>query len=132
MPSTIGSTNIDAVQLKDQTSISTPASGYKRLYAKSGGLYFKDSAGVEHLIGSVDTSGIITITQTYSTTATTLNAYTTDAESGAYTGAADSEAKLADLNALRVAYENLRASHDNALGVLNTVINILQAAGMIG
>ena len=42
-----------------------------------------------------------------------LNAYTTDAESSAYTGATDGEAKLADLNALRVAYENLRASHDD-------------------
>lgn len=42
-----------------------------------------------------------------------LNAYTTDTESGAYTGAADGEAKLTDLNALRVAYENLRASYDD-------------------
>jgi hypothetical protein len=42
-----------------------------------------------------------------------LTAYTTDTESSAYTGAADGEAKLADLNALRVAYENLRTAYDD-------------------
>lgn len=34
--------------------------------------------------------------------------YVANVQSSAYTGAADGEAKLADLNALRVAYENLR------------------------
>jgi hypothetical protein len=61
-----------------------------------------------------------------------VNAYTTDPESGAYTGAADSEAKLADLNSLRVAYENLRASHDNLLQVVTAIIDDLQADGRLG
>jgi hypothetical protein len=48
----------------------------------------------------------------------TLNAYTTDAESGAYTGLATGlgatpYAAVGDLNTLRVAYENLRASYDD-------------------
>jgi hypothetical protein len=43
----------------------------------------------------------------------TLAAYTTNAESSAYTGATDGEAKLSDLNDLRVAYENLRTAFDD-------------------
>lgn len=48
----------------------------------------------------------------------TLNAYTTDPESGAYSGIATGVAgtpyaQLNDLNSLRVAYENLRASYDD-------------------
>ena len=40
-------------------------------------------------------------------------AYTANNQSAAYTGAADGEAKLADLNALRVAYENLRLAYED-------------------
>jgi hypothetical protein len=72
------------------------------------------------------------ITQTYSTAATTLPAYTPDAESSAYTGAADSEAKLADLNALRVAYETLRAHAEATAKVLNAVVDELQTRGILG
>lgn len=50
----------------------------------------------------------------------TLAAYTTDPESSAYTGAADGEAKLTDLNSLRVAYENLRAMVDDLRTKLQT------------
>lgn len=42
--------------------------------------------------------------------------YTPDDQSAAYTGAADGEAKLADLNALRAAYENLRAAVESLIG----------------
>ena len=41
-----------------------------------------------------------------------LPAYTADAEATPYVGATDGEAKLDDLNALRVAYENLRSDHE--------------------
>ncbi len=72
-------------------------------------------------------------TQTFSTAAKTVSAYTTDPESSAYTGSSvDSEAKLVDLNSLRVAYENLRASHDNLLQVVTAIIDDLQALGLVG
>lgn len=69
-------------------------------------------------------------TQTYSTADPTLSAYTPDSEAIAYTGAADGEAKLADLNALRVAYENLRAFTEDAVAMLNSVVDNLQANGL--
>lgn len=72
------------------------------------------------------------ITQTYSTAARTNPAYTTDDESVAYTGSpadAASTAKLADLNALRVAYVNLEADHLALKKLLNAVIDDLQALG---
>jgi hypothetical protein len=70
------------------------------------------------------------ITQTYSTTSRTHAAYTADPESGAYTGAADGEAKLVDLNALRVAYENLRVAYESTSQLLNAVVDDLQAYGL--
>lgn len=70
-------------------------------------------------------------TQTYATTSRTVAAYTADTESVAYTGAADGEAKLADLNALRVAYENLRVAHESTTQVLNQVLDDLQAYGLL-
>ena len=71
-------------------------------------------------------------TQTYATADKTLSAYTADVESGAYTGATDGEAKLVDLNALRVAYENLRAFVEDLAGVVNAHTDDLQAYGMVG
>lgn len=71
-------------------------------------------------------------TQTYSTADKTLGAYTADDESAAYTGAADSEAKLADLNALRVAVENLRAFTEDLAQHHNAVLDDLQALGLLG
>jgi len=68
-------------------------------------------------------------TLTYATNTRTLSAYTTDPENVAYTGAADSEAKLADLNALRVAYENLRASHDNLISFVRQLAADFGAGG---
>jgi hypothetical protein len=74
-------------------------------------------------------------TQTFSTAARTVNAYTTNAQSGAYTGIATGVgatpyAQLTDLNLLRVAYENLRASHDNLMQVVNALIDDHQAYGL--
>lgn len=75
-------------------------------------------------------------TQSYSTAARTVNAYTTDAESAAYTGIDNAQAgtvyaQLTDINALRTAYENLRASHDNLLQVVNSLIDDGQAVGLL-
>jgi len=69
-------------------------------------------------------------TQTYSTADRTLAAYTANVQGTAYTGAADGEAKLADLNALRVAYENLRAFCEDAVQMLNAVVDDHQALGL--
>lgn len=70
-------------------------------------------------------------TQTYSTATRTHAAYTADPETSAYTGAADGEAKLVDLNALRVAYENLRLSHESSKQLLNSVLDDLQSYGLL-
>lgn len=74
-------------------------------------------------------------TQTYSTASRTVNAYTTDAESSAYSGIDNLQvgsvyAQVSDLNALRVAYENLRASYDNLIQVVNSLIDDHQATGL--
>lgn len=71
------------------------------------------------------------LTQIYATADRTLDAYTPDSEASAYTGATDGEAKLADLNALRVAYENLRAFTEDAVAFLNANVDDQQAYGLV-
>lgn len=76
-------------------------------------------------------------TQTYSTAARTVSAYTTDAESSAYTGIDNAQggsvyAQLIDLNSLRTAYENLRTSYDGLIKVVNALIDDHQAFGIAG
>jgi hypothetical protein len=75
-------------------------------------------------------------TQNFTTATRTVNAYTTDAESSAYTGIDNAQggtvyATVADLNSLRVAYENLRASYDNLLQVTTQMIDDFQAYGLL-
>lgn len=75
-------------------------------------------------------------TQTYATATRTLAAYVADTETVAYTGLATDEvgtpyASVADLNALRVAYENLRALVENTTQLLNSVIDDAQAYGLL-
>jgi parallel beta-helix repeat protein len=57
--------------------------------------------------------------------------YVSDVKSTPFVGATDGEAKLADLNALRVAYENLRADYDDlrAKLVAAGVLNLLDGGG---
>jgi hypothetical protein len=76
-------------------------------------------------------------TQTFSTAARTVNAYTSDPESSAYAGidnlqAGTVYAQLTSLNALRVAYENLRAMTENMQEVVNALIDDHQAIGLCG
>lgn len=76
-------------------------------------------------------------TQTYSTADKTIGAYTPDDESGAFTGIDNAQggtpyAQLTDLNALRVAYENLRGLSEDIAQALNAVIDDLQAMGAVG
>ena len=75
-------------------------------------------------------------TQTYSTAARTVNAYTTDTEA-AYTGQDNLQggsvyAKYADLEALRVAYTNLEAGFLNLLQVVTALIDDAQAFAISG
>lgn len=71
-----------------------------------------------------------TLIQTYNTSSRTLPAYTSNSQASAYTGAADGEAKLTDLNSLRVAYENLRANHDALMQFVNALVDDLQLLGL--
>jgi hypothetical protein len=78
-----------------------------------------------------------TFTQTYSTADATLSAYTADVESVAYTGLADGVggtpyASVTDLNALRAAVEVQRLFTEDIAGMLNALIDALQARGDIG
>lgn len=75
-------------------------------------------------------------TQTYSTADKTLSAYTSDPESSAYTGIDNAQggtpyAQLADLNALRTAYENLRTFTEDTAQMLNSVVDDLQTIGWL-
>lgn len=74
-------------------------------------------------------------TQTFATAARTVSAYSADSESVAYTGIDNAQAgtvyaQLTDLNALRTAYENLRAMTENIQQVINAVIDDHQAIGL--
>jgi hypothetical protein len=75
------------------------------------------------------------LVQTYATADRTLGAYTPDDESAAYTGIDNAQAgtvyaTLADLNALRAAYENLRAFLEDLAQHHNALVDDLQANGL--
>lgn len=75
-------------------------------------------------------------TQTFSTADRTFAAYTSDPESGAYTGIDNAQAgtpyaQLTDLNALRVAYETLRVHAEDTAQLVNSILDDLQAYGLL-
>lgn len=75
-------------------------------------------------------------TQTYSTADKTLAAWTPDTESTPYTGIATDVggtpyATVDDLNQLRVAYENLRVTHEDLMQFVNAMLDDLQALGLL-
>jgi hypothetical protein len=58
MPKISASTNIDSVQLEQQSSApTTPASGYWRVYCKSAGAFIITNAGVERQLAEVGLDG---------------------------------------------------------------------------
>ncbi len=72
--------------------------------------------------------------QSYATADQTLGPYTPDDESAAYSGIISGlggtpYASLTDLNALRTAYTNLEASHQDLMAFVNSLINFLQLRG---
>jgi hypothetical protein len=74
------------------------------------------------------------LTQTYSTAERTLGPYTSDVENSAYTGinnlqAGTPYATVADLNALRIAYENTRGFVEDLAQFTNALVDDLQAYG---
>lgn len=77
-------------------------------------------------------------TGSYTTTGTAdraLATYVADPETAAYTGGpADlaAAAKVADLNALRVAYENLRVAHEDLRGMVVGVVTDLKTLNLLG
>jgi hypothetical protein len=86
-------------------------------------------------LGATPASRAAAYTQTYSTADRTLSAYTADNESSAYTGIDNAQAgtvyaQLTDLNALRVAYENLRAFTEDIAQMLNASVDDLQTFGL--
>lgn len=75
-------------------------------------------------------------TQSYSTSTRIINSYTPNPQSTVYEGWDNAQsgsvyAKLADLNTLRVAYENLRALAENVAKALNSVIDDMQSYGLL-
>lgn len=74
--------------------------------------------------------------QSYTTADRTISAYAPSVQSAAFAGVDNSQtgtvyAKLADLNALRTSYENLRAFTEDVAQALNALIDDLQAMGLI-
>lgn len=75
-------------------------------------------------------------TQTYATADATLSAYTPDVENVAYTGLASGlggvpYASVADLNAARVALENLRVFCEDLAGFVNAFVDYWQSRGSV-
>lgn len=124
---------LDAAGTPQQTGGAWPTTPHVRLATVVTGTSTVTSVTDERIaFAAIGAATGLTLVQTYATTGTTLAAYTPDDESAAYTGAADSEAKLADLNALRTAVENLRASHESLLKCFNALVDALQTRGDIG
>lgn len=77
-----------------------------------------------------------TFTQTYATADATLGSYTADDESSAYSGIDNAQggsvyAQVDDLNALRTAYETLRALTEDTAQFLNSLIDVLQTIDIV-
>lgn len=97
-----------------------------------------EASGTAPMIGFLGAAAVArpaAYTQTYATATRTRNAYTADNESAAYTGIDNAQAgtvyaTVADLNALRIAYENLRALSENNAQISNQEIDDLQLLGL--
>jgi hypothetical protein len=102
------------------------------------GLLIQSDAAIDGLgfFGVTPVAQPAAYTQTYSTADRTLGAYTADDESVAYTGIDNAQggtpyAQVTDLNALRTAYENLRAFTEDAVAMLNALVDDHQSLGLV-
>lgn len=129
----VSSTTIRAsLRLRAGVAPTTPNAG--DIWYLTGGRLQVHRAATETIASGVTGSAF---TQTYSTADRTIGAYTADSESSAYTGIDNAQAgtvyaQLTDLNALRTAYENLRAFTEDAVQALNALIDDAQAFGISG
>lgn len=94
------------------------------------------SAAMLGFLGAVAIARPAAYTQTYATATRTFSAYTSDPESGAYTGIDNLQvgnvyATVADLNQLRVAYETLRVFAENVGQLVNSLIDDGQSYGLL-
>lgn len=155
-----GSVNLGALQIAskamtfqnaDQTIASTTlaqswsavaqtfAAGASFIFATAGA-GFQLGTGATQLLGFWGATAVVrpsAYTQTYSTADKTLSAYTSDPESSVYTGIDNAQAgtpyaTVTDLNALRVAYENLRVFTEDAVAMLNAIVDDQQSMGLVG
>jgi len=93
------------------------------------------SAGAIGFFGATPVGRAAALTQTHSTADRTLSAYTADDESAAYTGIDNLQSgtiygQVADVNALRVAYENLRALTEDLAAFVNALVDDMQGYGL--
>jgi len=93
------------------------------------------SAGAIGFFGATPVVRAAALTQTHSTADRTLSAYTADNESVAYTGIDNLQAgtiygQVADVNALRVAYENLRVFAEDLAAFVNALVDDMQGYGL--
>lgn len=105
-------TNTPPVAGKGMEITCTGAIGYLLCYDRTGAAYIPMNihGSTITFTGNLGFFGLTPVAQQ------TLNAYTTNSQSSTYTStpaALAQAATLADLNILRVAYENLRASYDD-------------------
>ncbi len=122
----------DNVPLKDAANVWTGTQDFQQASAS----VFKIDGAAIGFFATTPASRPTGYTQTYSTASRTHAAYTADAEGTAYTGIDNTQvgtvyAAVADLNALRVAYENLRIAYESTSQVLNQLLDDLQAYGLL-
>ena len=111
-------------------SVTLQSAGQGISLIQQGSTIFISGSGLFSITGSRDA-----YTNNYNINALTLNTYTSDPESSAYVGidsgvAGSPYATVANLNTLRVAYENLRTSYDNSLQVQSQLITSLKKLGL--
>jgi hypothetical protein len=101
----------------------------------TGGVQVSRAGGKLAFFGAALAARAAALTQTYATADRTLSAYAANAQNVAYTGQDNAQAgtvyaKVADLNTLRTAYENLRAFAEDVAQLLNALVDDLQAYGL--
>lgn len=106
------------------------------LYVVNGVPYVRTTTVIKGIKITSTSNGVVTtpttMVQTYATADPTLSAYTPNSQAAALTtlGATTDIASMADLNTLRLAYENLRAFTEDLAKFVNSLTDTLQAQGL--
>lgn len=133
VPNAVTTTHLDFLNNRGELYVENAAEIDGTLYADGD---FDHNGANFGVFSAAPVAQAAAYTQTYSTADRTLSAYTPDDESSAYTGIDNAQvgtvyAQVSDLNALRVAYENLRAFVEDAVQMLNATVDDLQAYGFL-